>query len=101
MKREPRMSKEVFEALGHLLQEFGDADLGARLDYFKEEAEHEPEYEEHYNRLFDTWITVTMWFDEYQEAMGTDLVLNMTERKTARLDAEARELEDMKAEGRG
>jgi hypothetical protein len=43
MKREPRMPKEVFKALGELLQEFGDVDLEERLAYFDEKEETDPE----------------------------------------------------------
>jgi hypothetical protein len=64
-----QISKEVFIALGDLLQEFGDNDLP-----------HKDPEDGSAEALVEAWSKVTDWFDAHQDAMGTDYVLNMTER---------------------
>jgi hypothetical protein len=90
------MPKDVYEALGEILQEFGDNDLEPRLECFRDEEEAEEDVAEEdklhsgsADALETNWCTVADWFDANQDTAGTDFALNMTERAVKKRDEES------------
>jgi hypothetical protein len=72
------ISKEVFEALGHVLHEYGSEDLECRFEALRENTDNDADW------LEENWRIVTKWFDAYQDEAGTDFILNFTERMEKR-----------------
>jgi hypothetical protein len=78
------MTEEVHHALAVILEEFGDCDLGPRLDYYEES--DEPDYNEKGKELDRCWNLVVDWHERYPIYESYQQVLDSEAERIADAD---------------